>query len=69
MYLNHLRQASSKLVANRKVSRIAGWIFGLALLTATKVWADDDTVPLDPQLTSILDFLRSLWHFLKDLFR
>lgn len=65
----NLSLASFRLGAFGKVSKIACWFFVMALLTATKVWAEDDTVPVDPNFQVVLEFLKSLWYFLKDMMR
>ena len=62
-------QSTPKLGAFHKVSMIACWILFMALFTVTKVWAEDDTVPVDPNFQVVLEFLKSLWYFLKDMMR
>ena len=60
-------QSTPELGAFHKVSKTACWVVAMALFAATKVWAEDDTVPLDPNFQAVLDFLASLWYFLKDM--
>lgn len=46
---------------NIKVSKSVCWIFAMVLLTASKVWAEDDIPPIYPLGHSILKWLQEVW--------
>ena len=52
---------------NSKVFKRVYFTCAVALLTAGKVWAEDDIPPFDGLRTPIFGILRDLWDFLTRL--
>lgn len=59
------------ITKNIKISKSVWWIFATVLLTASKVWAEDDIPPIHYPLhwtEKLVIFLHDAWQFLMGFF-